>query len=149
MVGVTVGLFLLLWFADRWPTVSFLIAFYFLASVIVYLLNVVLLSKVLGDILSRERSLILLILNIAQVMVIFAIFYRWKLPNLGFWEALIDAVFVFGTVSLPLEIERGAKPFAAFQTAIDFMLLAVFLAHFVGGLGRDKAKDPPTPAAKP
>jgi hypothetical protein len=136
-VAVTVGLFLLLGLADFWPSVSFWFASYFLASVIVYLLNVVLLSKVLGPVLSRERSLILLIFNIVQVVLIFAIFYRWKLPNLGFWEALIDAVLVFGTVSLPSEIEVGAKPFAAFQVAIDFMLLAVFLAHFVGGLGTE------------
>jgi len=132
----------------RFPSV--VIASYFLASIMVYLLNVVLLDyKVFGDpdhsgwasaVRSPERSLILFILNVAQVVLIFAIFYRWKLPSLEACDALVDAFLVFGTVSLPEKIGEGAKGMAAFQVATDFMLLAVFLAHFVGGLGREGVK---------
>jgi hypothetical protein len=115
------------------------VAFYFLASIIVYLLNVVLLDhKVFSDPRSPERSLILFIINVAQVVLIFAIFYRWEVPSLGPLDAFIDAVLVFGTVSLPKEIEDGARLIAAGQVATDFILLAVFLAHFVGRVGRGK-----------
>jgi hypothetical protein len=105
------------------------IAIYFLASIIVYLLNVVVLDhKVFGAPRSPERSLILFILNIAQVVLIFAIFYN----SLGVSKPpLVEALLVFGTINFPPE----APSMAAFQVAIDFMLLAVFLAHFVGGLG--------------
>jgi hypothetical protein len=114
------------------------IAIYFLVSIIVYLLNVVLLDhKVFGEVRSPERSLILFILNVAQVVLIFAIFYRSKLPDLGALDALVVALLVFGTVTLPNE--AVAEPIAAIQVAADFMLLAVFLAHFVGGLGRGDA----------
>jgi hypothetical protein len=132
VVAVTVLLVILLaWFPSAW------IAAYFLGSIIVYLLNVVLLDhKVFGAPRSPERSLILFIINIAQVVLIFAIFYRWKIPNLGAPDALIDAVLIFGTVSLPDQINMEARSIAAIQVATDFILLAVFLAHIVGGIGR-------------
>jgi hypothetical protein len=128
VVAVTVVLFLLLWLADYWPSVSFWLASYFLASVIVYLLNVVLLTKVFGPVLSPERSLILLMLNVTQVVLIFAIFYS----SLGISNPLSEALLVFGTINFPPK----ARSLAAFQISIDFLLLAVFLAHFIGGLGR-------------
>src|SRR5215471_5596906 len=137
--GVTVFLGILLRWSPSWSfwprCLSVVIAIYFLGSVMVYLLNVVLLDhKVFGDPRSPERSLILFILNVAQVVLIFAILYSSWLPNLGSGEALVDAVLVFGTVSL----QKGVEPkLAAIQVAIDVMLLAVFLAHFVGGVGRD------------
>jgi hypothetical protein len=151
--GATIGLVLLYLLAEFLPSwfrnwFFVLIASYLLASIIVYLLNVVLLDhKVFGGPRSPERSLILFILNVTQVVLIFAIFYRWWLPDLEFGGAFVDALLVFGTVAVPFALK--ARPIAAFQVAIDFMLLAVFLAHFVGGLGRDEAKDPPTPGAKP
>jgi hypothetical protein len=66
-----------------------------------------------------------------RVRLIFAIFYRLQLRGSGAGDALVAALLVFGTVGFP----EDAKPIAGFQVAIDFMLLAVFLAHFVGGLG--------------
>jgi len=87
---VTVFLFILLvWFPIRW------IAIYFLASIIVYLLNVVLLDhKVFGGVRAPERSLILFMLNVVQVVLIFAILYRLERPEeLGGWrDALVDAL---------------------------------------------------------
>ena len=46
---------------------------YFLLSTVVVMLHVVLLSKVFGDIESAERSLILFICNVAQLIFTFAI----------------------------------------------------------------------------
>jgi hypothetical protein len=134
---VTVFLFILLvWFPIRW------IAIYFLASIIVYLLNVVLLDhKVFGGVRSPERSLILFMLNVVQVVLIFAILYRLERPEeLGGWrDALVDALLVLGTVAVPFALKE--RPIAAFQVAVDFVLLAVFLAHFVGRPGQDDKKD--------
>ena len=73
-------------------------------------------------------------LNVLHVVLIFAIFYRLWVPGLKYGDALVDALLVFGTVSLPQE--QKARSVGAIQVATDFMLLAVFLAHFVGGLGR-------------
>jgi hypothetical protein len=130
--GVTVPLGILAWSPSwrYWPLcLSVLIASYLLFSIIVYLLNVVLLDhKVFGGVRSPERSLILFMLNVAQVVLIFAIFYRSSEVS----DPLVEALLVLGTINFPPE----AKPMAAFQVAIDFLLLAVFLAHFVGGLGR-------------
>ena len=143
VVLVTAFLFILLVLPPSAWSVGF--AIYFLASIIVYLLNVVLLSKVFGRVLSPERSLILLILNVAQVVLIFAIFYRLELREEleGWRDALVDAVLVLGTVAVPFPLK--ARPIAAVQVAIDFMLLAVFLAHFVGGLGRGDALEEDLP----
>jgi len=132
---VTVFLFILLVWSPSW---SFAVAIYFLGSIIVHLLNVVLVDhKVFGGVSSPERSLILFILNVAQVVLIFAIFYRLELSEEleGWRNALVDALLVLGTVAVPFPLK--ARSIAAVQVAIDFMLLAVFLAHFVGGLGRD------------
>jgi hypothetical protein len=132
--GVTVALAILFWTT---PPGSVLIASYLLFSIIVYLLNVVLLDhKVFGAPRSPERSLILFILNVAQVVLIFAIFYS---PFVVSRPPLVEALLVFGTINFPTE----APYLAAFQVAADFMLLAVFLAHIVGRVGRDDTKSPP------
>jgi hypothetical protein len=70
-------------------------------------------------------------LNIAQVVLAFAIFYRLQLPDLPAGNALFEALLVFGTISHP----KGADAIAGLQIVIDFVLLAVFLAFFVGKLG--------------
>jgi hypothetical protein len=72
--------------------------------------------------------------NVAQVVLIFAIFYRTERPGLEASDALVTALLVFGTVGY----DELAKHLAGFQIAIDFLLLAVFLAHFVGGLGSSR-----------
>jgi hypothetical protein len=110
-----------------------LVADYLLASTIVVLLNVLFLSKLsfIGPPASNERTLLLFMFNVAQVVVIFAIFYRLKLPFLSACDALLKALLVFGTISYP----REAEGIAGVQIVIDLVLLAVFLAFFVGRLG--------------
>jgi hypothetical protein len=84
-------------------------------------------------------------LNVVQLVLIFAIFYRSERPDLEVKDALVTAVLVFGTVSRP----DDAKAIAGCQIAIDFMLLAVFLAHFVGRLGSEEAKARPDETGGP
>jgi predicted branched-subunit amino acid permease len=72
------------------------------------------------------------------VVLSFAIFYRLQLPHLPAPDALFKTLLVFGTIGYPL----GAEVIVALQIAIDFLLLAVFLAVFVGGLGiRDRSRE--------
>src|SRR6516162_434880 len=82
---------------------------------------------------SNERTLLLFLLNIVQVVLAFAILYRLTLPNLNLnpWKALFKSLLVFGTIGYP----EGAELIVGIQIATDFVLLAVFLAFFVGRLG--------------
>jgi hypothetical protein len=68
---------------------------------------------------------------VIQVVLTFAIFYRCKL-SISVGEALFKTLLVFGTIGYP----EGAETIVGFQIATNFLLLAVFLAFFVGNLGR-------------
>src|SRR5262249_42625064 len=73
---------------------------YFSGSTLLVLVNVVLLSKVLGDIESPERSLMLFMCNLAQIVFMYATWYHLK----GAYaqdEALLKSVLVLGTVGYP------------------------------------------------
>jgi hypothetical protein len=131
VVGVTIVLFLVLLITGYVPRLSFWIASYFLVTVLVYLLNVLFLTKIFGPVVSYERTLILFMFNAAQFVLIFAIFYRLELPSLEAIDALVKSLLVFGTVG----VDEQVKGLAGFQVAIDFVLLTVFLGHFVGRLG--------------
>ena len=100
-------------------------------STVVVLLHVVLLSKVFGDIYSAERSLILFIFNVVQLVFTFSIWYELgaKQPK---GEALFNALLVFATVGYP---EKAPALIVGTQIAADFLLLAIFLAHIVGRVG--------------
>ena len=113
---------------------SCFVACYLLASTAVVLFNVLFLTKLsfIGPVASYERTLLLFLVNIVQVVLAFAILYRLTLPNLNPWKALFKSLLVFGTIGYP---ER-AEPIVGIQIATDFVLLAVFLAFVVGRLGR-------------
>ena len=114
---------------------SCFVAWYLLASTVVVLFNVLFLTKLsfIGPVASNERTLLLFLLNIVQVVLAFAILYRLTLPNLNLnpWKALFKSLLVFGTIGYP----EGAELIVGIQIATDFVLLAVFLAFFVGRLG--------------
>jgi hypothetical protein len=141
VAAATVVLMCLLWWSDSMPQVGVIVACYLLASTIIVLFNVLFLTKLsfIGPVASNERTLLLFIFNVAQVVLAFAILYRWKLPNLQTYDALFKTLLVFGTIGHP----EGAEAIVGLQIVIDFVLLAVFLAFFVGKLGRrasDKLK---------
>jgi hypothetical protein len=105
-----------------------------LGSTIIVLFNVLFLTKLsfIGAVASYERTLLLFLVNIVQAVLAFAILYQLTLPNLTACKALFESLRVFGTVGHP---ER-AEPIVGVQIATDFVLLAVFLAFFVGRLGK-------------
>jgi len=99
-------------------------------STLLVLVNVVLLSKVLGDIESPERSLILFMCNLAQIVFMYATWYHLK----GAYaqdEALLKSVLVLGTVGYPDKTPTVAT-IAQLQIATDIILLAIFLGHLAG-----------------
>jgi hypothetical protein len=81
--------------------------------------------------------------NVIQLVLAFAIFYRTAIPNLSNMDAVFNALLVFGTIGYP----KGANLVVGSQILLDFVLLAVFLAFVVGKLGNSqpglKTKTPP------
>jgi hypothetical protein len=98
-------------------------------------LSVVFLSKVFGPVFSAERSLILFICNVMQIVLMFSIWYEVE-ANQTKWEALFSALLVLGTLGY-----KGPKVLVGFQIATNFLLLAVYLAHLVGRVGYVKKHD--------
>jgi hypothetical protein len=103
---------------------------YFSATTLIVLLNVVLLQRAFGKMASPERSLLLFMCNVAQIVFMFATWYRWgKLP-----EPLLTSVKTFATI----DYAKTMPGFAMAQIATDFVLVAIFLSHLVGQLGPKK-----------
>jgi hypothetical protein len=110
-----------------------LLSMYFSVTTVIVLLNVVLLEGVFGEKASPERSLLLFMCNVAQIVFMFATWYRWgKQP-----EPLLTSIKTFATIDYAKTMPRIAMA----QIATDFVLLAIFLSHLVGALGR---KEPST-----
>jgi hypothetical protein len=122
-------------FTDRWPIV---VAIYFLAESIDSLAVGVMLKKLPSSQspISIERSLILLLVNAAEITVGFSVIYRVLLPvepDL----ALFYAVSVFATIGAP----PGGHGIVVAQVACNFVFLAVFVATYVSSLGSLKTID--------
>jgi hypothetical protein len=126
VVGV---LFLTIWFYQV-PTVwSAWLGTYFSATSVVVLLNIVLFQRLFGELQSPGRSLLLFMCNVAQIIFMFATWYR--LGGYSKIEALLKSVLTFATIGYADKMPRTAIA----QIATDFMLLAVFLSHLIGQLG--------------
>jgi hypothetical protein len=90
---------------------------------------------------SIERSLLLFGVNIAQVTLIFAIFYR-AIFSFTPQRAIFESARVLGTIGHP---ELGDAYYywwvVTSQILTDLVLLVVFLAAFVGNLAAFKRKN--------
>ncbi len=101
---------------------------YFSFSTIVVLLNIVLQNKVFGEIASPERSILLFMCNVPQIIFMFATWYHLC----GQEKPLLTSTLTFATIS-----HAGNTPnLAMLQIATDFILVAIFLSHLVGQVGR-------------
>jgi hypothetical protein len=128
VIGTTVlSMGFLYW--DYAPLPSALVASYFLVGTIVNMANVVFLTKLFGPPISNERTLLLFILNVAQLVVTYAIWYRFML-GLQADKAFFNAMLVFGTIGYP----QGADLIVGFQIGTDFFLLAIFLAFILSNV---------------
>jgi hypothetical protein len=109
--GQTLLVFVLVWMHQAYLCASSIVTAYLLFQMFVALFNVVFLArKVKGFPVSFERSLFFLILNAAQLIFSFAIFYQaFYLTDP--WTALVYSFEVFGTVGsqkdyVPLVLPR-------------------------------------------
>jgi len=127
-VLVCLGITITAWFVPS--TYAALLCSYFTLSSVVALLDVVFLSKALGGVESTERSLILFLFNLAQMVFMFSIWYQLE-AHFDKDEALYNAVLVLGTLGYP----PGAKTVVEWQIVTDLLLFAIFLAHLVGRVG--------------
>jgi len=108
---------------------------YFSASTVIVLLNVVLLQRVFGEIPKPERSLLLFICNVAQIVLMFATWYHLK-GGYSRTDALLKSIVTFATIGYA----ENAPRVAMLQIATDFILLAIFLSHLVAQFGRAAAE---------
>ena len=125
-------LLLILWVPNHVPNYLVAISGLILFEILLNLSNIIFVGKldrIYPPTISVERSLLLFGINVLQVIMIFAIFYRAKL-GLPPKEAAVTSTLVFGTVGYP---EKGDYVVAA-QIISDFALLAIFLSAFVGNL---------------
>jgi hypothetical protein len=110
---------------------------YFSVSTVIVLLNVVLLQRVFGEIPKPERSLLLFICNVAQIVFMFATWYH-LLGGYSLTDALLKSILAFATIGYAENMPK----LAMLQIATDFLLLAIFLSHLVGQFGQ-RGRNPP------
>jgi hypothetical protein len=106
-----------------------LLSTYFSATTVIILLNIVLLQPVLGgEIVSPQRSLLLFVCNVIQIVVMFATWYSLG----GEMEPLLTSVLTFATIGYSVKMPKTAIT----QIATNFVLVAVYLSHLMGRYGR-------------
>lgn len=126
-LGVTIAS----WYSGPYLWLSVLCS-YFTASTIVTLLQVLFLSKIFGDMESPERSLFLFICNVVQIVFMFACWYELLGAAHTRDEALFMSMLVLATAGYP----QNAHGIVELQIASDLVLVAVFLSHILGKIGR-------------
>jgi hypothetical protein len=122
------------WWYGPWFWLSVLCS-YFAGSTIISLLQVVFLSKVVGDVESPERSLFLFMCNVAQIVFMFASWYQ-LVGSYPRDEALFYSMIVLATAGYPSK----AQMIVELQITSDLVLVAVFLAHILGKVGRSMTR---------
>jgi hypothetical protein len=110
---------------------------YFSGSILLVLLNVVLLRNVFGDIESPERTLLLFMCNLAQIVFMYATWYHLEGPYAQ-GEALRKSMLVLATIGYP----DKTPTIAELQIATNFILLAIFLGQLAGRVGTPKLSCP-------
>jgi len=109
---------------------------YFAYSSIITFLQVLLLGKLFGDVESAERSVFLLLCNLAQFVFTFASWYQLEGGQTKY-GALFYSMLVLATAGYP----KHARIIVGLQIASDLVLIAVFLVHI---LGKVKGGPPPS-----
>jgi hypothetical protein len=146
-VLLTFALFI---FVQYYPRVCTAFAIYVLYEMYLALLNIVFISKFgfIPPVASIERSLLLLLINAAEINLAFATFYRAVNSNWDATQALATAVLVFATAGHPLPL-TGPAPgdsnnwIVISQVALNFVFIAIVVGALAGQLrGFKTAADP-------
>ena len=93
----------------------------FSASTVIAMLNIVLLQRVFGPVSSLERSLLLFMCNVVQIVFMFGTWYQCRYSDT---EALRTSILTFATISYADKMPSVAMA----QIALDFVLVAIFLS---------------------
>jgi hypothetical protein len=104
-----------------------LLSTWFSAGTVIVMLHVVLLQRVFGSIASAERSILLIMCNVAQIVFMFATWYRLG----GEPGPLLKSILTFATIGYAKTMPGVAMT----QIATDFVLLFIFLGFLLGQLG--------------
>jgi hypothetical protein len=133
-VCVCAALTIAIWAAGpNW--ILLLVCSYFSLSTVFALLQVVFLTKIMGDVFSPERSLLLFIVNVVQFVFMFAGWYGY-IGSLEKWDALFKSTLVLATIGYPDQNE--VKSVVMLQVASNLLLFTVFLGHLIGRVGPTK-----------
>jgi len=92
-----------------------------------------------GPVISYRRSLAFLLLNLVEVVILFAASYL----AVGFVDGLMSAIYASLRISATVGPQSGfpddgalAQVLIAWQIAVSVFLIIVAIAHVVGGVGR-------------
>lgn len=124
------------WAESNW--LLLLLCTYLSLSSLLALLQVVFLSKIMGPLLSAERSLLLFLINVVQFVFMFAGWYKYVGMTEGV-DALFNSIQVLATIGYPPDAK--VRVIVMLQVASNMLLLAVFLSHLIGKIG-DLSKSP-------
>jgi hypothetical protein len=98
---------------------------------------------------SVGRSMLLLFVNVLQVVLAFAVFYKTATPTLRSASALLNAVLLLGTVGYPPAAEAPAL-LVCIQVFLDLFLIVFAVGGLVGQTNpfsaRPQLGDPPAEA---
>lgn len=139
-------LFLIFMVPQEWVWVAFSFASYLMMEMFLYRFRTLLFGTfdppIVGEPYSVYRSILLFIFNASEVILTFAICYRWFDVS----DPIKRSLLVFGTAGYP---EQAIGP-AAFQIGVDFLLVAIFLSTIIARLNRDPIpSNPPQRPFKP
>lgn len=118
------------------PIVDSVIAGYILFEIYLSLLNIVFIGKfreINAPPASVERSILLLLLNIVQIILAFGILYRDWL-GLSRLDGIFKAILVLGTIGYP-DAPGSLVLIVVLQVFLDVLLFVLVLSSFVGQLG--------------
>jgi hypothetical protein len=140
-------LLVVIWLPQNWLWVAAIVAAYLLFEMFVYRFKTLLSESIepRPSYESLEKSLLYFIVNIGEVILAFAIFYRLT-PNVceadAIWVCVADTIswacLVLGTAGFP----DKARGVAAFQVVLDFCLLLFSLVRLLRGDTPIQLSDP-------
>jgi hypothetical protein len=117
--------------------INSLIGGYILFEIYLNLFNIVFIGKIRtinAPPSSIERSILLLILNIIDVVLAFSVFYQDWL-DLSRLDAVFQAVLVFGTIGYPSSCSGNYTFIVPLQIFLDLILIVLFISSFIGRIG--------------
>jgi hypothetical protein len=119
------------------------IASYILFEIILVLANIIFVGKfrkLQARPASIERSILLLLLNLVQAVIVFAIYYRHA-SKLTVCDAFFQSCLVLGTVGYPEGLSGPARLLVSLQIFVNLAVTLLLLGSFAGQIGLFRSQD--------